>query len=376
MPCEWPRTPPLRHLPLVATLAVLCLAGCHSAGAPTGPGADVPVSGTLQAIIDEWARQPGHEGVSASVVFPNGSQWTGVAGRSGNAPLKPNDLISIGSITKTMTAAVILQLVDEGRLTLDDPLSRWLPSRPFVTPAITIRQLLNHTNGLDNYTRSAALGQAIDQNPSHVFTSDELLTFIGPPHFAPGAGTEYTNTAFVLLGEVAEHVTGESIVSLWQTRLWDRFGVSEVFLPLVQSAPGPVALAATSFGVVSPLDYPALASVGGTAFGLMATARAIATWGHALFAGAVLSGSMQQQMRAMVPAAGNIPGESGAGLGIRGYTYLGHSQIGHSGGSSFGSALLLHDPSTSVTVAVLVNQSQGAGHFDLAPALLGAAHGQ
>ena len=79
---------------------------------------------------------------------------------------------------------------------------------------------------------------------------------------------------------------------------------------------------------------------------------------------------MQREMRRLVPAAGNIPGESGVGLGIRGYGYLGRTQVGHSGGSPFGSSLLLFDPTSNVTVVVLTNQGSSADHFELAPALL------
>ena len=75
----------------------------------------------------------------------------------------------------------------------------------------------------------------------------------------------------------------------------------------------------------------------------------------------------------MVSAAGNIPGETGSGLGLRGYAYLGGNQIGHSGGSQFGSSLLLYDLATGVTVAVVMNQAGGADHFVLAPALLRVA---
>jgi len=85
---------------------------------------------------------------------------------------------------------------------------------------------------------------------------------------------------------------------------------------------------------------------------------------------------MQTQMRRLVPAAGNIPGETGAGLGIRSYQYLGRIQYGHSGGSSFGSSLLLFDPESGVTVVVAMNQRGGADHFVLAPRLLELATGR
>jgi CubicO group peptidase (beta-lactamase class C family) len=113
-----------------------------------------------------------------------------------------------------------------------------------------------------------------------------------------------------------------------------------------------------------------LLTIGNSALGLLSNARTMARWGHELFAGTVLSARGQEEMRTLVPAAGNIPGESGAGLGIRGYAYLGRTQLGHSGGAPLGSSLLLHDPSTRVTVVVIMNQGQGADHFSLAPGLL------
>jgi D-alanyl-D-alanine carboxypeptidase len=106
------------------------------------------------------------------------------------------------------------------------------------------------------------------------------------------------------------------------------------------------------------------------AAGAMATAESVARWGHALFTGTVISDSLQRAMRTLVPAAGNIPGESGAGLGIRAYNYLGRTQYGHSGGSGYGTSLMVHDPQSGVTIAVIMSQGLDAGHFELMPTLL------
>jgi D-alanyl-D-alanine carboxypeptidase len=355
---------------VVIGAALLIVVSC---GKPDGTTAPSRAS-ELNRAIEAWAAEPGHQGVSASIVFPDRGQWVGSAGTVGsNEPLLEEHLIWIASVTKTMTGAVVLQLADEGRLSLDDPVSRWLPPRPNVDPAITLRQLLNHTCGLDNYTASAALGVEVAAAPGRVFTADELLGFVGPPHFAAGARTEYTNTSFLLLGQVAEAVTGRSFLELCHERLWNPLGLREFFLPGYEPPPGPVAPALGRTGFVSPLDQLSVLSTGGSAFGLFATARAVARWGHELFAGQVISARLQQEMRTLVPAAGNIPGESGAGLGIRGYSYLGRRQFGHSGGASLGSSLLLHDPERRVTVAVLMNQGEGADHFSLAPRLLDIA---
>jgi D-alanyl-D-alanine carboxypeptidase len=349
------------------------VAGCAASLGDESTGAAAPLTreAAFDAALDRWAAAPGHEGVSASVILGDGTQWTGAAGNvGGSEPLREEHLIWIASITKTMTGAIVLQLAGESRLALDDPLGRWLAPRANVDPSITLRQLLNHTNGLDNYTASAALGRAIAADPAHVFTGDELLAFLGPPRFAPGARTEYTNTSFVLLGLVAEAVAGRPLVELYHERLWDPLRLGEIFLPGHEAPPGPVARALGANGIVSPLDQMALLSTGHYAWGLMSNARTIARWGRALFAGEVISPAMQAEMRTLVPAAGNIPGESGAGLGIRAYAYLGRTQLGHSGGAPLGSSLLLHDPTSGVTLAVLMNQGQNAGHFLLAPELL------
>jgi len=355
-------------------VALAIAAACPGCGAAASRAAAAPLASRpveLQLALDRWSAVAGHEGVSASVMLADGSQWTGVAGNAGgSAPLLEEHLIWIASITKTMTGALILQLADEGVLTLEDPLSRWLPPRPNVDPAITLRQLLNHTNGLDSYTASAALGAVLAADPARVLTADELLGFLGPPRFPPGARTEYTNTSFILLGQVAEAATGRSIVDLYHQRLWDPLRLTEIFLPSHEPPPGPVAPALGARGIVAPLAQPALLSTGNSAWGLFSNARTIARWGHELFTGSVISARMQQELRALVPAAGNIPGESGAGLGIRGYGYLGRIQYGHSGGAPYGSSLLLHDPASGVTVAVLMNQGPGADHFSLAPELL------
>jgi D-alanyl-D-alanine carboxypeptidase len=341
------------------------------AGSRTIRAAPLPVETELQLALERWAVDVGHYGVSASVVFADGRRWSGAAGRAGSERLRPDHLIQIGSITKTMTAAVILQLVDDGVLRLDDPVGRWLDPLPNVDPAITVRQLLNHTAGVANYTGTTGLAAALASDGMHVFTPVELLAFVGAPLSAPGDETFYTNTSFLLLGQIAERAAERSIVELYRARLWAPLGLTDVFLPGYEEPPDPVAMALTAAGLVNPLQRTAALSVGHSAFGLLATASAVAAWGHVLFQGTVVSAESQSAMRTLVPAAGNIPGETGAGLGIRSYAFHGRTQYGHSGAAIFGNSLLLHDPETRTTVVVLMNQGgPGADHFVLAPLLL------
>lgn len=357
---------------LLRVSAFVVVAGLATAAVqPRTLAAEPGAAPALQAALEEWATTAGHHGVSASVIFRDGSQWHGVAGRSeADVPLAPDHLIQVASITKTMTAAVILQLVDEGVLRLDDPLDRWLPPRQYIDGAITLRQLLNHTSGVANYTGTAALRAVIAADAARVFTPDELLAFVGPPGAAPGTLTQYTNTSFLLLGLVAEHATGRPIVELYRQRLWAPLDLQEIFMPGLEEPPRPVAHALSTVGIIDPLAQMSVLSIGHSAFGLLASARDVARWGHALFTAGVISPEMQAAMRELVPAAGSIPGESGAGLGIRSYGYFDRVQYGHSGGAAYGSSLLIHDPTRGVTVVVVMNQGQGAEHFELAPRLL------
>jgi len=328
----------------------------------------------MQSALDAWALADHHRGVSAAVILSDGQEWVSTAGvESADSELLPEHLIWIASITKSMTGAVILSLAEEGMLGLDDPISLWLDDRPHIDPEITIRQLLNHTSGVANYSRSPDLGPAISADFSHVFTASELIELVGPMNFTRGDRTQYTNTAFVLLGMIAEKVTGTPIVDLYHERIWTPLGLDEIFLPGFETTAGLVAQAwggRQAAQEIAPLERMSLLSIGNSAFGLFSNARTVARWGRALFTGKVFGESIRQQMLDFVPAAGNIPGEAGAGLGIRGYEYLDREQWGHSGGSPLGSSLLLFDPDTGVTVAVLMNQGRGAEHFSLAPELL------
>ncbi|HKK60995.1 MAG TPA: serine hydrolase domain-containing protein [Bacteroidales bacterium] len=338
------------------------------------------ISSALELALEEWVTPDFHYGVSAAIIFEDGTEWVKSAGtEKPGSSLETGHLIWIASITKTMTGAIILQLADEGRLSLEDPVSKWLPEMENINPEITIRQLLNHTNGLENYTNHQGLWTKANQDKTHVFSAQELMEYVGPPAFEPGTKTQYTNTSFVLLGLIAEAVSGKPLVNRYRKRLWEPLGLKQIFLPGHETATSPVAtawhLTRATTNTIEPLKEMSVISTGSYAFGLFANAQSVARWGKELFTGSIISEKMRAEMLEFVPAAGNIPGESGAGLGIRKYNFLGREQWGHSGGSPFGSSLIIYDPETGITVAVLMNQGARAGHFNLAPKLLKIASG-
>lgn len=362
------------------SIAVVALVGASFAlvrAEPT-PAVAVPAATAeaLDGALHAWLATPGHVGVSAAVILPDGARWEAAVGAaSPDEPLTVDHRMPIASITKTMTAGVVLTLVDEGVLRLDDPIGRWLGPLRHVDPRITIRQLLTHSAGLANFAENPTLQRLAAADHARVFTAEELVSYTGPPVAPPGTRTQYTNTATVLLALIAERATGRALVELYHQRLWDPLTLREVYFPGYEAATPPVAWTFGTIGWFQSETRISQLTAGHGAGALVATARDVATWGRALFAGAVISDELQTAMRELRPAAGNIPGERGVGLGIRGYDFFDRVQYGHSGGGAFNSSLLLFDPLSGVTVAVLMNQALNAAHFELTPRLLAIAAG-
>ena len=144
----------------------------------------------------------------------------------------------IGSITKTFTATIILMLVDEGLISLDDEARKYLD---YIPPGITIQQLGNMTSGIYNYSLEEKMLDAQDKEPQKVWTPNELVT-IGLHHdplFMPGQGWSYSNTNTILLGLIAEKITGRSLGELYKTMIFEKLGLNNTFLPNNNQLPHP-----------------------------------------------------------------------------------------------------------------------------------------
>ncbi|MCU5663375.1 beta-lactamase family protein [Bacillus cereus] len=158
----------------------------------------------------------------------------GVADLRTKKPMKTDFRFRIGSVTKTFTATVILQLAGENRLNLDDSIEKWLPDviqgNGYDAKQITIRQMLNHTSGIAEYSRSK---EADFTNTKRLYTAEELVKIgiSAPPDFAPGKGWSYSNTGYVLLGMLIEKVTGNNYAEEIENRIIEPLELSNTFLP-------------------------------------------------------------------------------------------------------------------------------------------------
>ena len=205
-------------------------------------GCNVFASGDLeermQAVLDRGISRYDVNGVSAAVVFPDGSIWRGVSGVShGDTAISPDMVFAIGSITKNVVAALTLKLAERGILSLDDPLQKWLGSYPHVDGTITIRQLLNHTSGIYMFWNNQQIWDDLMAKPGRVFAPDDVLTYIKEPHFAKGEGWAYSNTNYLLLAMILEKATAEKLPNLVRSELVEPNGLHPLYFSTEDPTP-------------------------------------------------------------------------------------------------------------------------------------------
>src|SRR4051812_18669923 len=177
---------------------------------PTVPTATAQLDAALQASLDRFRKKAGIPGVSATVMFPDGTSWTGVSGIAvvaSKSPVAPDTAFAVGSISKTFLATLILELASEGKVDLAAPVGTYLPTIR-IDPKITVRQLLDHTSGLFDFFFAPGIDRALQGNPTAEWTPTKTLTFVRKPYFRPGKGWHYSNTNYLLLGMIAEKVSG------------------------------------------------------------------------------------------------------------------------------------------------------------------------
>lgn len=164
----------------------------------------------LQYLLDSACAKNKIKGVSAAVLIPGMGVWKGSYGVSHDKlPITTETWLPIGSNTKTFTTAIMLQLQQEGKLSLDDSIGKWIQNVPNVNGQITIRQMLNHTSGLYNFTNNPAFSAALNADFTKFWQPEDDLPFISTPSFAPGAGWEYSNSGFILAGMIISKVLNE-----------------------------------------------------------------------------------------------------------------------------------------------------------------------
>ena len=335
------------------------------------PTVATSVARRLQRALERARARFGLPGVSATVILPNGATWTGVAGYADLArkrKVTADTPFAAASVTKTFTAAVILRLADQGRLSINDRLARWLPDYPNAR-RITLRMLLQHTSGLPDFFASGALEAAMLRNRRAEFTPAQVLRYARGSHFPPGKGFYYSNTNFVLLGLVAERAGGKPWATLVRTELLDPLGLEDIYVQVSEAPPGRAPAHGYRYfsGATTgrPRDqgdgtkvvpFTSVVTAAWSAGGIAATTPDLARWARALYTGEVLSRASTRAMMD-VSASTKLNANRSYGLGMSrvvvGGGFVGYGHSGSIGG--FRSAIR-YFPGERTTVAVMFNR--------------------
>lgn len=385
---------PTRFLPalLAASLTAMLLTGCVAAadasGAsgstdPDAPGTCVPdpqavvtsalppaaagplddaTVADLDAAIREAMPQQTAAGIVVAVQSPRGT-WTGAYGESDPAagtPMTVDVHHRVGSITKTFTGTIVLQLAERGMLSLDDTISQYVDGVTY-GDRITLRMLLDMTSGISSYSLDPTFQQDLFSETQRVWTPDETIA-IGlalPPRFEPGAQFDYSNTNFELLGTVIEQVTGRPFDEVLNAEVVAPLGLTSTgMMPSTGGAlPDPtsrgVTLQGTADGDLTPVDAtdwnPSWAWTAGQ---MSSTAADLLVYGRAFGTGQGLLSERSQidRLTSMAPAGGY--GFAGGCLG---------GWFGHTGELPGFNTNLYYDTTSDTTVVVLANSDIPSG---------------
>lgn len=340
------------------------------------------LAGRINEAGDAWIASGKSVGVAVEisrggkVVFARGF---GRAHLGSPAPVTPDTEFRIGSCGKQFTAAAILQLVQAGKISLNDKLSVYYPNFPR-GDEVTIRELLTHTSGIHNYTEP--LNHLVILEMRKDYTTSEWVDHIARQKplydFAPGTAWHYTNSGFYLLGGIIEKVSGEPFSIYFHDHIFAPLGMSHTAVDgdsdvgpgrATGYAPAP---SRWPTGKFMRATYVSMTVVGG-AGSLRTSADDLIKWSNALFAGKVTD---QASLDAMLTPARLNDGRLASlerfktppseptgdyGFGMRIGRFQGHREIGH-GGDIFGfnAALYSYPDDDKLTIVVLANTEGGA----------------
>jgi len=265
--------------------------------------------------------------------------------QDGNSPV-PGSVFRVGSITKVFTSLLTLTLADEGAIDLDAPAADYV-ARVAVPTGVTVRDLLQHTSGLPNYTDAPGFFESVSDDPQRTWSPEETIAGVqdAEPLFDPGARFSYSNTNYLVLGVLIEEVTGHSYADELRARIIEPLGLTSTYLAGFEEGPAPFgAYVATSLsGPSEPIDFDY---------------KSIAT--NAWAAGAVVSSAEDLHVLLSVMFDGNIVSSDSLaamtesqdyGLGL---VQLGPGLHGHGGSIPGYQTFVAHAPETGTTAFFVV----------------------
>lgn len=363
-------------------LLILVTANVVRADDPKSPLSDqqfAQLRGQVQARLDELRANAAFPGVSVGFALPDGrtaGMSSGFVDAAKTVPLKPDGRMLAGSIGKTYVAAVVLQLVEEGKLGLDDRLAKWLGKEAWYPrlpngPDLTLRHLLTHTAGLPEYFEAKGITEAVQADPDRVWKPEELIAYIldAKPIFAPGKGFSYADTDYILVGMATEKAAGKPLFAEIERRLLKPLKLDRTIPSDKRVIPGLVtghAATRNPFGYLGAtivdgkfVMNPQVEYAGG---GLASTPEDLARWAKAVYEGKVFR--KKETLTAMLTGVDAGSGRGGGrgskyGLGVQIHETEWGPSYGHAGWFPGYLSEVAYFPEHKVAVAVQFNTDAG-----------------
>ena len=326
---------------------------------------DPGLQNSLEEVVERYKEEFGLPGVVAGVWIPGGGQLiieNGVSDVDAGTTISQDEVYRIGSITKSFTVTLILQLAEQGLLSLDDPAELYLPG--VENGAATLAELANMRSGIFNYTEDGdfiveLLGDLLRQWPSQALVD---VADRNPPYFPPGADWHYSNTNTVILGMIAEQVTGRPLNELIQEKILNPLSFKATQYPTTPDLPEPFAhgYAFDPLEDVSFVDPSASAGSGA----MISRLNELKTWAEALGTGELLSAESQAARIASLqpivfsPCADEDPDRPKVDCPVYDRYGIGEISgwIGHTGEYFGYMNLLMYEPNSGAVVVIWTNR--------------------
>lgn len=362
----------------------------------------------LQQVIEGFQNNPDSPyvgGISVAIKADGLAFWQGATGYAARKVDEQNNLLPGGttfttdtlsriySVTKTFTAALVLELAKKGVFKLDEPVIKYLPLlnayNPGLNSSVTIRQLLAHESGYSNYTDEIDLQIAVAFAPTHIWTPYEMVSYVHQIA-EPGAERRYSSTNYILLGAIIEAATGKPVEQLYRDGFFNRLALGSMYLGVRESigSRGFLASPHDSISGFNPIflltDQPtfpeaytnisrfpmdAVVSLAFAGGGIVSNAADLAEWGNALFGGRATSKSTLDTMLNSISPAPDEDGDR-LGYGIFATTRISETDyfVGHDGNAPGYRSIMFYQPERKMTIAILTNY-HGADLYLVAKAL-------
>jgi len=319
------------------------------------PPSNETVATKADAIAAEYLSKPGAAGLSIAIARGDEiivNKAYGLADVELEVPANAETMFRIGSVTKQFTAALIMKLVEQGKLSLDDTLAHLLPEFHDYADTVTLRQLLSHTSGIKSYTDlGEAWWKTSCQEVTHQQMIDEVKEY--PLEFTPGERWAYNNTGYYLLGMIVENATGLSYAEALQREFFAPLKMErsryDSNADIIKNRARGYTIEKGRLVNAAPLGM----SAPGAAGGIIATAHDLIFWQIALVNGKMVSPASYQLMTTPTRLADGSEHPYGFGLAMG--TFDDHPTIDHGGGINGFNSMLSWHPDDELHIAVISN---------------------